>query len=312
MPHKLSSNNWFTEVYRESVENPDSQSIASLSLPISKKLHEETTAYQKAEIFESPFWGKVLILDGCIMLTERDNFIYHEMLTHPALFSHANPRDVIIIGGGDCGTLREILKHKTVQKAIQVEIDERVTHLSEKYFPELCVANTDPRAEFLFQDGILWMNQARPHTQDVIFVDSTDPVGPAKGLFQETFYRDCFRVLRSDGIFVQQTESPFFNLSLITALRALFKKVGFLTVQTFLFPLPTYPSGYWSVTLASKCKEGSFRARDVENKSFETRYYTAEVHRQAATLPPFIHPHPSPLPLAGEGADLSQQARERG
>ncbi len=130
------------------------------------------------------------------MLTARDNFIYHEMLSHPALFSHPSPEHVVIIGGGDCGTLREVLKHDGVTRALQVEIDERVTRLAEEFFPELCASNSDPRAEFLFDDGIQWMKDADPGSVDVIIVDSTDPIGPAEGLFTEAFYRDCLPCTR--------------------------------------------------------------------------------------------------------------------
>src|SRR5690606_27420445 len=144
------------------------------------------------------------VIDGCVMLTSRDNFLYHEMMSHPALFTHSNPRRVVVIGGGDCGTLREVLRHKEVEQAVQVEIDERVTRLAEQYFPELCESNHDPRAQLVFGDGIQYMKDCAPDSVDVVIVDSTDPVGPAEGLFNEAFYASCLRALRQGGLLVQQ------------------------------------------------------------------------------------------------------------
>lgn len=280
----LNNSEWFTEVYREAVEKQDSQPIAALSLKTAKKLHEETTPFQKIEIFETPFWGKILIMDGCVMLTERDNFVYHEMLSHPALFAHPNPENVVIVGGGDCGTIREVLKHTSVKQAVQVEIDERVTRLCEQYFPELCTSNSDPRAQFVFQDAIEWFKSCPTHSQDVIMIDSTDPVGPAAPLFQQDFYGHCIKALKNDGIFVQQSESPFFNLNILQSLRKDMKKAGFTDVQTLLFPQPTYPSGCWSVTLARKADHFS----TVREKNIETHYYNTGIHSQAKNLPEFL------------------------
>ncbi len=192
---------WFTEVFQD-------QGTA-FSLQVKRKLHEEQTPFQKLEIYETETFGNLMVLDGCVMLTTRDNFLYHEMMTHPALFTHKDPKKVVIVGGGDCGTLKEVLKHPGVQEAWQVEIDERVTRMSEKYFPELCEANGDPpRANFFFGDGIQWMRDIEPNSIDVLIIDSTDPVGPAEGLFALDFYRDAMLALREGGIIVQQSESP--------------------------------------------------------------------------------------------------------
>src|SRR5690554_503986 len=174
---------WFTEVFQD-------QGTA-FSLQVKRKLHEEQTPFQKLEIYETETFGNLMVLDGCVMLTTRDNFLYHEMMTHPALFTHKNPKKVVIVGGGDCGTLEEVLKHPGDEDAWQVEIDERVTRMSEKYFPELCEANSDPRVNFFFGDGIQWMREIEPASIDVLIIDSTDPVGPAEGLFALDFYRDA-------------------------------------------------------------------------------------------------------------------------
>ena len=194
---------WFTE--------PMESTGTAFSLK-GEKLHEEQTPYQKIEIWKTETFGYLMTIDGCTMVSTRDNFLYHEMMSHPALNSHPNPETVVIVGGGDCGTLREVLKHPEVKSATQVEIDERVTRLSEQYFPELCDKNSDPRATLFFGDGIQWMKDAAPGSIDLIIIDSTDPVGPAEGLFGKKFYLDCIKALKPTGLLVQQSESPLLHL----------------------------------------------------------------------------------------------------
>ena len=224
-----------------------------------------------------------------IMLTGRDNFLYHEMMSHPVLFTHSNPKRVVVIGGGDCGTLREVLRHREVESAVQVEIDERVTRVSEQFFPELCESNDDPRAQLLFDDGIAYMRNAAAESIDVVIVDSTDPVGPAEGLFNESFYQSCLRALRPGGILVQQSESPLAQVSLIRQMRQLMRQVGFSAVRTLPFPQPAYPTGWWSCTMARKGADLSgFRERGAHSKPFPTRYYSADIHRAALVLPEFV------------------------
>jgi spermidine synthase len=270
---------WFTEI--------DTQNGSAFSLKLKAKLHEEQTPYQKIEIYATEEFGNLMVIDGCIMLSSRDNFLYHEMLTHPALYSHPAPKRVWIIGGGDCGSLREVLKHPEVETAVQIEIDERVTRLSERYFPELCEANGDPRARLVFQDGIQWVREAPPASVEVIIVDSTDPIGPAAGLFTEVFYRDCLRCLSPDGILIQQSESPLFHLDLICALHRAMRGAGFKETHTLFFPQPVYPSGWWSATLA--CKAGlAPRWEDLRHINFPTRYYNLATHQAAFSAPPFF------------------------
>lgn len=273
--------NWYTEIY------PDQG--AALSLKIQGKVHEERSEFQHIEIFETEAFGTLMSIDGCVMLTDRDNFIYHEMMSHPVLFAHPNPKQVVVIGGGDCGTLREVLRHNGVEKAWQVEIDERVTRVAEKFFPELCEANGDKRAELVFADGIKWVAEAQPGSIDVMIVDSTDPVGPAKGLFSESFFRSCHTALGKDGIIVQQSESPLLHLSLIKEMHEAMRGAGFAHVLTLHFPQFSYPSGWWSCTMASKGRSpAEFRATDAARKTFKTRYYSADIHRAAMILPPFV------------------------
>jgi spermidine synthase len=226
-----------------------------------------------------------MVIDGCTMVSDRDNHLYHEMMTHPALYTHPNPERVWIIGGGDCGSLKEVLRHPGVKQAIQIEIDERVTRLAEKYFPELCTSNADPRAELLFIDGIQWVKDAAADSVDLIIVDSTDPVGPAEGLFNAAFYRECVRCLGPGGLLVQQSESPLFHADLIEAMHGTMRGAGFTVTRTFFFPQCIYPSGWWSGTLAGKAAIPEFRESDARAKPFETAYYNAEVHKAAFALP---------------------------
>ena len=272
---------WFTE--------PMEKTGTAFSLK-GKRLHREKTPYQEIEIWQTETFGYLMTIDGCTMVSTRDNFLYHEMMSHPALNSHPDPRNVVIVGGGDCGTLREVLRHPEVKSATQVEIDERVTRLSEKYFPELCAANSDRRATLYFGDGIQWMKDARPGSIDLIIIDSTDPVGPAEGLFNKAFFESCFRALKDDGLLVQQSESPLALLDLIKDMRAEMGKAGFRSFKTLPFPQPCYPTGWWSVTLASK-RDGfgfGFRQADAAAKPFETLYYTAHLHAGLEVAPPFV------------------------
>ncbi|HHM06057.1 MAG TPA: polyamine aminopropyltransferase [Gammaproteobacteria bacterium] len=270
---------WFTEVCEEGG--------SAFSLKVIAKLHEERTPYQKIEIYETERFGHLMVIDGFVMLTSYDNFLYHEMMAHPVLFTHPAPRDVLIVGGGDCGTLREVLRHGTVSRVTQVDIDERVTRLSEQYFPELCEANGDPRATLVFADAIAWIKDAAADSLDVIIVDSTDPIGPAEGLFSAAFYRDCRKALRPNGILVQQSESPLFHRSLIAAMRRDMMTAGFGETRSLYFPQPSYPSGWWTATLAATGRGlENFRAADVDKKPFPTQYYSAAIHQGALAVPP--------------------------
>lgn len=267
---------WYTERWADQG--------SAISLEIERKLHDEQSELQRIEIYETKTFGRLMTLDGLVMVTDRDNFVYHEMLSHPALHCHPNPRDVLIIGGGDCGTLREVLKHDAVRHVVQAEIDERVTRVSEQFFPLLCESNGDPRAELRFVDGIKWVTEAAPGTYDVIIVDSTDPVGPAEGLFTHDFYAGCHRALRPGGVVVGQSESPLFHLPILQALHGTMRGAGFVDVRTLTFPQCTYPSGWWSVTLAGR-DELLARRRTT---SIETRYYTPAIHDAAGALPAFV------------------------
>ncbi|MBT9098306.1 polyamine aminopropyltransferase [Methylovulum psychrotolerans] len=276
----MNPSEWFTE------QLPGADS--AFSLKIKKKLHEEQSAFQFLEIYETETFGNLMVIDGCTMVSTRDNFFYHEMMSHPALYTHPNPKRVWIIGGGDCGTLKEVLKHDSVEHAVQIDIDERVTRLAEIYFPELCESNGDPRAELKFIDGIKWVKEAEPNSVDIIIVDSTDPVGPAEGLFSKAFYHDCFNCLSEHGMVVQQSESALYHLKLIGEMRGAMASAGFGHLQTLFFPQCIYPSGWWSATIASKASLAKFRELEAANKPFDTTYYNVDIHRAALAQPEFF------------------------
>lgn len=271
---------WFTEI---GVEEG-----CALSLRINAKLHEEQTPFQTIAIYDTTDFGKLMVIDNFVMITSRENFFYHEMMTHPVLFTHPNPQHVVIIGGGDCGSLQQVLRHDSVKSVIQVDIDERVTRLAEKYFPELCSGNTDPRVSLLFADAIKWISNAAESSVDVIIADSTDPIGPGEALFKREFYSQCRRVLKDDGLLVQQSESPLLHLELLKKMRQAMRDAGFSSLKTLTFPQLVYSSGWWSATMAGTGDLSVFRREAALNKTFTTQYYDADIHAASLVLPPQV------------------------
>ncbi len=278
----ITEDQWFTEFCEEAG--------SAHSFRKKAKLHEEQTSYQKIEIYETTHFGRLMVIDGFIMLSARDNFIYHEMLAHPILYTHDAPKRVAIVGGGDCGTLNEVLKHPEVEKVTLIDIDERVVRLSEVHFPELCGRNDDPRVKFCFTDGCKWMEEAPRESIDIIIVDSTDPIGPGEILFSGAFYSACQRALTESGLLVQQSESPLLHMDILRGMYREMKSAGFSHLKSLFFPLSVYPSGWWSATMARKGApiEG-FREEAVGNRPFQTRYYNGDIHRGAFCAPEFFY-----------------------
>ncbi|MCL0032690.1 polyamine aminopropyltransferase [Peptococcaceae bacterium] len=256
-----------------------------LSLQALDVLHTEKTEYQHLAIVDTMPFGRVLFLDGIIQTTVKDEFVYHEMITHPALNTHGNPKNVLVIGGGDGGAIREILKYPTVEKATLVEIDEKVVKYSKKYLPEISFALDDPKVEVRFEDGIKHV-AGHKGVYDVITVDSPDPIGPAVGLFARDFYQNIFEALTDDGIFVAQTESPWFNRDLIARV---YKDISsiFPITRLMLAYIPSYPGGMWSFTMGSR-KYDPLDFDESKFPGYKTRYYTPKIHKAAFVLPPFV------------------------
>ena len=268
---------WFTELQNKNL---------AIGCSVKEVLHKEKTEFQELEVLDTDVWGRMLVLDNAIQTTIEDEFVYHEMITHVPLNTHPNPKRTLVIGGGDGGTIREMIKHPTVEKATLVEIDRSVIEAAKKYLPEISVAlrEDNPRVEVLVEDGIKHI-QEKENYYDLIIVDSTDPVGPAEGLFAKEFYRSIHRALKEDGIFVAQTESPFYNKQLITRV---FKDVSSLYPITKLYGafIPTYPGGYWTFTMGSKVYDPE-KIDLSKIRSFETQYYTPEIHKACFALPKF-------------------------
>jgi spermidine synthase len=262
-------------------------------LSMDSVLYHWRTEFQDVLIFENAVFGKVLALDGVVQLTERDNHIYHEMIAHVPLMAHGTARNVLIIGGGDGGTLKEVLKHP-VERVTLVEIDGEVIDLSRRYLPEVSGgAFDDPRGNVLVMDGTRYIEQSR-ESFDVIIIDSTDPVGPGEALFTPAFYRACRSRLRPGGMMVVQSGAPFFQpTELETVCGHL--AASFTGVRPYLAPVPTYAGGMLALVAAGGSRDalrppckvlrerlGALRGR--------TRYYTPEVHRAAFTLAPSFEP----------------------
>lgn len=261
-----------------------------LSFAVSETLYTETSKYQKLEIVSTPEFGRVMLLDGVLMVTEKDEFVYHEMLCHPSLFTHPNPERVLIIGGGDCGTLTRVLQHSKVQELVQVEIDEMVTRVSREYFPQLTAACADPRARLIFDDGIAYLKQ-QENVFDVILVDSTDPVGPAAGLFRREFLADCHRALKPDGILCLQSESPWIDSlqPVIKQMHADLKSL-FPVVCPYTAAIQTYQAGLWMFQMASKLHHPQQMdyTKAIGDAELNCRYYNAAMHQAAFCLPEFV------------------------
>ncbi|MCY0875552.1 MAG: polyamine aminopropyltransferase [Firmicutes bacterium] len=254
-----------------------------ITAKITQTLHTEKTDFQDLAMIDTVEFGRMLVLDGCVMTTIRDEYVYHEMISHVALSAHPNPRRVLVVGGGDGGVIREIIKHPTVEKAVLAEIDGRVIEVSKQYLPEISSALGDSRVDVRVIDGIAHV-QENPDTYDVIIVDSTDPIGPAVGLFAREFYQSIFRALKPDGMFVAQTESPFFNGELIRRVYGDIASI-FPTTRLYLASIPTYPSGLWSFTIGSKQYDPTVIADAARAQSLSTRYYTPELHQACFSLP---------------------------
>lgn len=247
-------------------------------------LHEEQTPYQKLQVLELEDFGRALVLDGAVQTTVGDEFIYHEMIAHVPLFTHPHPERVLIIGGGDGGTAREVCRHESVQKVDMVEIDRAVIEACRKHLPEIACGMDHPKVNLVVGDGIAWVAD-HADEYDVIIVDSSDPVGPAKGLFNQAFYKNVFRALKADGLFVCQVLSPFFHQSLIRDVYGVVSAIFPITMP-YLAVVPTYPSGLHCFMLGSK-RHSPLR-EGVRTPAWPTRWYTPAVHRAAFQLPPVV------------------------
>lgn len=264
-----------------------------LTVGLKRLLFSEQTPYQHVEVFETDTWGNLMTIDGMVMLSEKDEFVYHEMLLHPALISHPNPKRVLIIGGGDGGSAREAMKHPSVETVDMVEIDEAVVRASKLHLPEVGDFE-NPKLNVLYEDGIAFVkNVKQPY--DVIIIDGSDPVGPAQGLFQKEFYQACYNALSENGILAAQTETPLVE-SYHDSMRSVFFALDdlFAVSKMYLAFIPLYPTGMWSMAFASKgvdpLGEDVLKRAEEATSSYLSglKYYNASVHAGSFALPNFV------------------------
>lgn len=267
---------WFTEYQTKN---------QGLSLKVNQTLHTEQTEFQKLDMIETEQWGNMLLLDDMVMTSVKDEFVYHEMVAHVPLFTHPNPGNVLVVGGGDGGVIREILKHPYVKKATLVDIDGKVIEYSKKFLPEIAGKLDDPRVEVKVGDGFMHIAHSE-NEYDVILVDSTEPVGPAVNLFTSGFYAGISKALKEDGLFVAQSDNPWFKQDLIRTVQQEVKEI-FPITRLYIANVPTYPSGMWTFTLGSK-KYDPLEVRDDRFFDIDTKYYTKELHKAAFVLPKFV------------------------
>ncbi len=259
----------------------------SVNWKFSETLYTDTTDYQHLAVINTAEFGRALVLDGIIQTTEKDEFIYHEMIVHPVLMTHPNPQKILVIGGGDGGTIREAVRYRSVRQADLVEIDEKVIWASRNYLPQISCALSDQRVRILIEDGLEFVKHKK-NCYDVIIVDSSDPVGPAIGLFGREFYQDVFNALTDDGILVAQTESPLFNRDLLASVNKIIGEI-FPIARTYLTAVATYIGGFWSFTLGSK-KNDPLEVSPDFSKLNDTnlKYYNKDIHKACFTLPNFV------------------------
>ena len=263
--------------------------VVGYQLRIKRTLHSERSPYQQIDLLESHHHGKVLVLDGCLMMTELDEFVYHELMAHVGSAPQDGPRRAVVVGGGDGGVVRELLKYERLEEVTLAEIDERVVRLCQEHFPKIASGLSDPRCKLRFEDGAAVLASAEPGSLDLVAVDSTDPVGPAASLVTEEFYRAIDRSLAPGGVMVAQTQSPFYHPTEIVEMYETLGKV-FRNVYMYWGICPAYVGFLWTFCFASQERHptNGFELSPTIHRELGTRYYSAGVHRGAFELPPFV------------------------
>ena len=272
---------WFSEHHTPDVK---------LSLRVDQQLYSTESEYQRIDVFDTPEFGRVLALDGNIMLTERDEFIYDEMMTHVPMAVHPDIRRVLIIGAGDGGVVRELTRYEQIERIDLVEMDEMVVEACRRYLPGNACRLDDDRVHIYFDNALRFIR--RKHAQyDLIIVDSTDPFGPSEGLFTREFYGNCYNALKEDGILVNQQGSPFYGED-ATAMQRSHKRIAstFPISRVYQAHIPTCPAGYWLFGFASKKYHPikDFDPKRWNKRNIKTWYYTTHLHRGAFMLPRYV------------------------
>ena len=271
---------WFTEMHTPNVK---------MSIRVDKQLYTEDSEFQRIDVFQSEEFGRFLTLDGIMMLTEKDEFIYHEMITHVAMASNPDVKKVLVIGAGDGGTIRELTRYKTIERIDMVEIDERVVAVCREYLRKTACRLDDSRVHIYYEDGLKYVRR-KENEYDLIIVDSTDPFGPGEGLFTSEFYGNCFNALTKNGILVNQHESPYYSDDARAMQRAHRRIKEFFPVcKVYQAHIPTYPSGHWLFGYASKTIDPLKADADKWNAlGLETRYYNTDLHKGCFMIPNYV------------------------
>lgn len=272
---------WYTENHTENVK---------FSLKIKQHLFTGKSEFQQLDILDTYEYGKLMTLDGLVMVTEKDEFVYHDMIVHTAMAVNPQIKKVLVIGGGDGGTVRELMKYSSVEHVDMVEIDKLVVDAAKEFFPTVSCELNNPKVDVLYEDGIKFV-QNKNSIYDLILIDSTDPIGPGEGLFTTEFYQNCYNALTADGILINQNETPiyekFFEVG-ISSNRKL--KKMFPIVNIYQANIPTYPGGYWLFNFASKRLHPVNDIKEDQWKAFKihTKYYNLELHKGCFSLPNYV------------------------
>eukprot|EP00754_Rhynchopus_humris_P036750 Rhum_TRINITY_DN18844_c0_g1::Rhum_TRINITY_DN18844_c0_g1_i1::g.168524::m.168524/K00797/speE, SRM; spermidine synthase len=275
---------WFSEISQEMWPGQ------ALSLEVDGELlWNKKSDFQDVLVFKNKGpWGTVFALDGAIQVTDKDEFSYHEMMAHLPLFSHPDPKKVLIIGGGDGGVMGQVLKHPSVESVTLCDVDKMVPEISRKFFPHLAASYDDPRATLNIGDGFAFLED-KENEYDVLIVDSSDPEGPASTLFGQEFYARCRKALKPDGVLVTQGESYWIHLPLIKKMTGFIREIGFQHVEYAQISIPTYPCGGIGFFVCSDAKSTATPVREPTPEVQEQlKMYSPEMHVQAFTLPPFV------------------------
>jgi len=272
---------WFTEAWTPHIH---------FSVKIKSHLYSETTPFQQLEVYDSFELGRFFTLDGIMMANEKDEFIYHEMIVHTPMSVNPNIKDVLVIGGGDGGSVRELSRYPSIETIDMVEIDEKVVRACQTYFPVTTTGLTDKRVHLRFEDGLAYVKNTTK-TYDLIIVDSTDPIGPGEGLFSMEFYQNCHRILSEEGILINQHESPYFEKE-STEMKRAHKKIKslFNIASVYQAFIPTYPSGHWLFGFASKKYHPikDFNRPLINEIGYQTKYYNQDLHKGSFALPNYV------------------------
>ena len=263
---------------------------ARLSLRVERQLFSAESEFQRIDVLESTEFGKVLVVDGDLMLTEKDEFIYHEMITHVPMAVHPDVKKELVIGGGDGGVVRELIKYETIETIDVVEIDPLLVEVCRKYIPEIACSLTDPRVAIYHEDGLRFI-RSRTDEYDLIIIDSPNPFGPGEGLFTKEFYGNCYNALHEDGIMINQNESPFYAEEAYQCQR-MHKRIveTFPICRVYQAHIPSYPSGHWLFGFASKRYHPLDDLNGVAWKlrGISTRYYAPRLHAGVFALPVYV------------------------